>query len=65
MECKAEKIAESCPCTWMSCSKRGRCCDCIAYHRSRNELPACYFSPEAERSYDRSFKNFAKDKGLI
>ncbi|KAA0258082.1 hypothetical protein FHQ18_06705 [Deferribacter autotrophicus] len=65
MECKAHKIAEKCPCTWMSCSKRGRCCDCIAYHRERDELPACYFSPEAEKTYDRSFVNFAKDKGLI
>ncbi|MGA1861478.1 DUF6485 family protein [Deferribacter thermophilus] len=65
MECKAEKIAQSCPCTWVSCPIRGKCCDCIARHRSKDELPACYFSPEAERTYDRSFKNFAKDKGLI
>lgn len=56
-----EKNLKRCNCTY-DCNKKGICCECIAYHISRNELPACCFSKEAEASYDRSFKNFCKDK---
>ena len=40
------------------CDKRGKCDECIAYHRKRKELPACYFSKEKEKSYDRSIENY-------
>lgn len=50
-----------CACTDMSCSKRGSCCACVTYHRDRNEVPGCLFSPEGERSYDRSRANFIRD----
>jgi len=36
------------------------CCECISYHRSRGELPACYFPDEAEKTYDRSIAYFVK-----
>ena len=49
---------ENCPCTYSSCLKRGKCCECISYHRSLNELPACYFPPEIEKTYDRSIERF-------
>ncbi|MHA1793227.1 MAG: DUF6485 family protein [Promethearchaeota archaeon] len=49
-----------CTCTYLSCSHHGRCCDCIKYHRERDELPGCYFPPEIEKTYDRSIKNFIK-----
>ncbi len=48
-------------CTY-DCDKKGICCECIAYHLARKELPACCFSKEAEASYDRSFKKFCEQK---
>ena len=47
-----------CPCTY-SCDLKGRCCECIRSHRAHRELPACYFPPEVEKTYDRSIKRFA------
>ncbi|MCD4834390.1 MAG: DUF6485 family protein, partial [Bacteroidales bacterium] len=38
--------------------KKGVCCDCIAYHRSIKQLPACYFPDDVERTYDRSVSKF-------
>lgn len=58
MECTQDNNAAKCPCTYTSCDKRGACCKCIAFHRARNEMVGCYFTPEAERTYDRSMKAF-------
>ena len=58
MECDIEKNKASCTCTY-SCGKKGKCCECVAYHRGMNELPGCFFPPEAERTYDRSYEYFA------
>jgi len=49
-----------CNCTYEPCSRKGNCCDCIAYHRRANELPACVFSAEAERTYNRSVRYFVQ-----
>ncbi len=57
MECNIEANLSGCNCTY-PCSRKGRCCECVAYHRKRGELPGCYFSKEAEATYDRSFENF-------
>ncbi|HOJ62829.1 MAG TPA: DUF6485 family protein [Spirochaetota bacterium] len=65
MECKKEINLKNCNCTYTPCSRKGICCECLLYHRRNNELPACYFSKEAERTYDRSIRNFLKDKKLI
>ena len=54
---------EDCSCTYTSCSRRGKCCECIKYHLGKNQLPGCAFakiSKDAESSYDRSFEYFAK-----
>ena len=59
MECKKEKNLKNCNCTY-SCDKKGLCCECIAYHRKNNELPACYFSKQKEKTYDRSIENYLK-----
>lgn len=56
-ECKIEKNKIDCNCTY-PCDKKGICCECIAYHRNRRELPACYFPDEIERTYDRTIENF-------
>jgi hypothetical protein len=34
----------------------------VAYHHGKNEIPGCFFTPAAERSYDRSLKNFILDR---
>ncbi|WP_068550789.1 DUF6485 family protein [Thermosulfidibacter takaii] len=51
---------QHCNCSYEPCSKKGYCCECIAYHRSRGELPACYFTDDAEKTYDRSINFFVK-----
>ena len=61
-ECNQEELKKSCPCTYSSCSRLGKCCECIQYHLRMNELPGCVFakiSKEAEKTYDRSFEYFA------
>jgi hypothetical protein len=58
MECNLKANRQSCPCTYEPCSRKGKCCECISYHRENDELPACYFTPEVERSYDRSVARF-------
>ncbi|MCX7654166.1 MAG: DUF6485 family protein [Fervidobacterium sp.] len=57
-----QRNIQSCTCTYMSCDKRGKCCECVAYHRSHGEIPGCFFSKEGERTWDRSVQNFIKDK---
>lgn len=47
-----------CTCTYPGCPRHGLCCQCLPYHLRMDELPACCFSPEAERTYDRSFRRF-------
>lgn len=47
-----------CPCTYSGCPRAGACCECIKYHRAKDQLPACYFTPEQEKTYDRSIEYF-------
>lgn len=54
---------EFCTCTYEPCSRKGRCCECVRYHVTRKELPACAFSAQAERTYDRSFSRFVRENG--
>jgi hypothetical protein len=49
---------EMCACTYPGCSRKGKCCECMHYHRMNGELPACFFSPAAEKTYDRSIRKF-------
>lgn len=57
MECTIDKNKSNCTCTY-DCERRGKCCECVAYHRKMKQIPGCFFSREAERSYDRSFRRF-------
>ena len=52
----------NCNCSYEPCARKGACCECIAYHRSLQELPACFFPPEIEKTYDRSVNNFIRKK---
>ncbi|RUM89876.1 MAG: cytosolic protein [Thermodesulfatator sp.] len=60
MECRREENLKRCNCTYEPCPKKGFCCECLKYHLSMRQLPACCFPPEAERTYDRSFEHFAR-----
>ncbi len=57
-ECHLQKNLKQCACTYVSCERRGKCCECIAYHWKKKQLPGCLFSPETERTYDRSIRRF-------
>lgn len=61
MDCKKDRNKAGCACTYEPCSRKGACCDCVAYHRAAGELPGCFFTPEAERGYDRSIENFIRN----
>ena len=47
-----------CNCSYDPCERKGTCCECLHYHRTKGQLPACYFSPEVEKTYDRSIRKF-------
>ena len=60
MECTIEKNRTACACTY-DCERRGKCCECVSYHRSKKQVPGCFFSSEGERTYDRSVRKFLDD----
>jgi len=63
MECAMKSNKRHCNCTYEPCPRKHKCCECIRYHRESGELPACFFSAEAERTYDRSIGNFIRLHG--
>ena len=62
MQCNLAQNRKECTCTYEPCSRKGKCCECIAYHRANDELPACYFTAEVERTYDRSVARFVASR---
>ena len=60
MECNLNSNKAKCNCTYEPCSRKGKCCECISYHLANEELPACAFPPDVERTYDRSFSRFVE-----
>ncbi|GAW91874.1 DUF6485 family protein [Calderihabitans maritimus] len=59
MECAVNENKKKCTCTYEPCPRKGNCCQCVAYHRQFNEVPGCFFPPEAEKTYDRSIARLA------
>jgi len=57
-ECLKPKNLARCNCSYEPCSRKGVCCECVAYHRSLGELPACFFPDSVERTCDRSVRRF-------
>ncbi|MBN1865689.1 hypothetical protein JW916_00200 [Candidatus Sumerlaeota bacterium] len=55
-----DRNKKRCNCTYEPCSRKGICCECVEYHRSMGELPACFFSDDVERTYDRSISRFVR-----
>jgi pyrimidine deaminase RibD-like protein len=60
MECQIELNKARCTCTYEPCSRKGKCCECIAYHLEQDELPGCVFPAETEKIYDRSITRFVE-----
>lgn len=60
MECQVERNQARCTCTYEPCFRKGKCCDCVSYHLEMEELPACVFTPEVEKTYDRSIAKFVE-----
>lgn len=60
MNCNQQKNMENCNCTYEPCAKKGNCCECLRYHLSSRQLPACCFPADAEKTYDRSFEHFVR-----
>jgi len=60
MECQLAANKKDCSCTYSSCERKGKCCECLEYHLNMEELPACAFPPKVEKTYDRSFARFVK-----
>ncbi|MDI6640884.1 MAG: DUF6485 family protein [Elusimicrobiota bacterium] len=58
VECKIQENLKNCSCTYEPCSRKGKCCECVFYHRRNGEIPGCFFPPKAERTYDRSISAF-------
>ncbi len=59
-----DRTGKDCKCTYSACTRRGNCCQCIAFHRDQGEATGCMFTPAGEKSYDRSLKNLMRDRGI-
>ena len=63
MQCSnTQKNIERCNCTYEGCPRKRMCCECLHYHLAKGQLPACCFSKEAEKTFDRSFEKFIQDR---
>jgi len=60
MECNKSKNMKDCNCTYEPCSRKGKCCECLRYHMQMQQLPACCFPLDVEKTYDRSYARFIK-----
>ena len=56
--CNQAENLDRCNCTYEPCSRKGLCCECLQFHWSMRELPACLFPDDVEKTYDRSVKRF-------
>lgn len=61
MDCQnREENLKECTCTYPGCPRKGMCCECIRHHRENGEIPGCLFPKDAEKTYDRSARAFAR-----
>jgi len=58
----ADETKLECPCTKEGCANNSKCEPCVARHVGMGNFPACFFSAEAEKLYDRSFEALVKDR---
>jgi len=57
MECRKEDNLKFCNCGF-DCERKGICCLCLANHRDKGQLPACYFTDIVASSHDRSIETY-------
>jgi hypothetical protein len=62
-ECRKDENLKDCSCSYPGCSRKGMCCECLRHHLRNDELPACCFPADAEKTYDRSVKAFIRSRG--
>lgn len=62
-KCEIDENMRQCNCTYEPCSRKGKCCECLTYHRRHGELPACLFPDDVEATYDRSVATFVRTYG--
>ena len=55
-------IMVDCKCTYPGCERHGKCEECVKFHNSNGEFPACFFSVKGEKSYDRSLSKLVEDR---
>ncbi len=60
MECKQEENKKGCTCT-ANCNRHGLCCECVAYHRAKGQIPGCFFDKEGEAIWNRSIEVFIQN----
>jgi hypothetical protein len=61
MDCpNVDRNLDRCGCTYVACSRKGKCCECVAHHLKKNEIPGCFFPSDAEKTYDRSVAAFIR-----
>lgn len=41
MDCRRPQNLENCACQSADCPRKGACCECVAYHRDKGNLPVC------------------------
>lgn len=58
--CNNQHVAD-CNCT-ASCPRHAKCCECVAHHLKSGQFPACFYSKDAEKAYDRSLAALIKDR---
>jgi hypothetical protein len=66
--CNSSVNRKKCNCSYEPCARKGICCECLNYHMRMNEMPACFFPNDIERTYDRSADMFVatyKKRGKI
>ena len=61
--CTTDTNKNRCSCSYEPCPRKGLCCECLSYHWSMHELPACLFPDAVERTYDRSVARFIRAQG--
>lgn len=56
--CSIDKNLKNCSCSYEPCHRKGKCCECVMYHRSHGELPGCFFPADKEKTFNRSIEFF-------
>ena len=42
MDCaNKERNEKDCSCSYTDCERHGICCECVRFHRAREEMPNC------------------------